>query len=607
MKPVYFAVAALCGTQLCALTAQAQTDAALDQVIVTANNETQSLRNVTADVTVISGDEIRAKQYRTLDEVVASVAGFSVSHNGGLGTVTTMFLRGEGAKRILVLQDGVEMNDPMSVAGAHFENLQLNNIERIEIIRGAQSGVWGSGAMAGVINIITKPGGQQAQVDLQLGSYGTQKLSAALGAGNEQADFSIDFSRISTDGFSAVQPYKGSLNGLEDDAFEQTDIGFKLRVRPAEGQQIQFLTRSSDALSDYDLATDPNALYQSDYSNQIKQLQYQGQFEQFRAQAAVQKTDTSTTYSQGSLVKTNAKLGYDYAENHSLTLFAEHRNLTSDTNPANDYEHDGYGLAHSSRFLADRWIWDLSVRNDLYDRFKDKVTGKVGSKFYLQDDWYLSANYGTAYRAPSLAEQAYTYLGTLDSETKEGYDISLGSQNFSLSYYRSEYDNEIDWDSSLGSFGSYANLNGKSIYEGIELSYRNSIESWNLDYAFNFTQQTAKDGQGMWLARRPEQMANLQLDYFGFDRSRVGMELRYVGTQYDMADQKGAQIGEYLITDISADYRATANITLYAKVMNLFDEDYTTAVASPRDGSITPTYVYGNGGRQYSIGISGHL
>ncbi|WP_319557485.1 TonB-dependent receptor plug domain-containing protein [Thiomicrorhabdus sp.] len=607
MKPVYFAVAALCGTQLCALTAQAQTDAALDQVIVTANNETQSLRNVTADVTVISGDEIRAKQYRTLDEVVASVAGFSVSHNGGLGTVTTMFLRGEGAKRILVLQDGVEMNDPMSVAGAHFENLQLNNIERIEIIRGAQSGVWGSGAMAGVINIITKPGGQQAQVDLQLGSYGTQKLSAALGAGNEQADFSIDFSRISTDGFSAVQPYKGSLNGLEDDAFEQTDIGFKLRVRPAEGQQIQFLTRSSDALSDYDLATDPNALYQSDYSNQIKQLQYQGQFEQFRAQAAIQKTDTSTTYSQGSLVKTNAKLGYDYAENHSLTLFAEHRNLTSDTNPANDYEHDGYGLAHSSRFLADRWIWDLSVRNDLYDRFKDKVTGKVGSKFYLQDDWYLSANYGTAYRAPSLAEQAYTYVGTLDSETKEGYDISLGSQNFSLSYYRSEYDNEIDWDSSLGSFGSYANLNGKSIYEGIELSYRNSIESWNLDYAFNFTQQTAKDGQGMWLARRPEQMANLQLDYFGFDRSRVGMELRYVGTQYDMADQKGAQIGEYLITDISADYRATANITLYAKVMNLFDEDYTTAVASPRDGSITPTYVYGNGGRQYSIGISGHL
>ncbi|WP_319381526.1 TonB-dependent receptor domain-containing protein [Thiomicrorhabdus sp.] len=607
MKPIYFAVAALCGTQLCALNAQAQTDAELDQVIVTANNETQPLHNVTADVTIISGDEIRAKQYRTLDEVVASVAGFSVSHNGGLGTVTTLFLRGEGAKRILVLQDGVEMNDPMSVAGAHFENLQLNNIERIEIIRGAQSGVWGSGAMAGVINIITKPGGQQAQINLQLGSYGTQKLSAALGAGNEQADFMIDFARISTDGFSAVQPYHGSLNGLEDDPFEQTDIGFKFRIRPAEGQQIQFLTRSSNAQSDYDLATDPNALYQSDYSNQIKQLQYQGQFEQVHAQAAIQKTDTTTTYSQGSLLKTNARLGYDYAENHSLTLFAEHRNLTSDTNPANDYEHDGYGLAHNSRFLNDRWIWDLSVRNDLYDRFKDKVTGKIGSKFYLQNDWYLSANYGTAYRAPSLAELAYTYVGTLDSETKEGYDISLGNQNFSLSYYRSEYDSEIDWDSSLGAFGSYANLNGESIYEGIELSYHNSVDSWNLDYAFSFTQQTAKDGQDMWLARRPEQMANLKLDYFGFDRSRIGMELRYVGTQYDMADQKGAQIGEYLLTDISADYRATPNITVYAKVMNLFDEDYTTAVASPRDGTTTPTYVYGNGGRQYSIGVSGHL
>jgi vitamin B12 transporter len=264
--------------------------------VVTASNSEQTQRTVTANMSVITREQIEARQYKTVPEALNSLPGISTYSNGGLGTSTTVYMRGESSQRILVLLDGIPLNDPMNVSGAHFQNLLIENIERIEVIKGAQSGIWGSGAVAGVINIITKKGGDRVSVAFEKGTHNSQKLSATLGAGNEQTDFMVSFNNLKSDGFSAVKAYKQSDKGLERDAFDQTDVMFKMGIAPVEGQRVEFMAKQTNAVTNYDGTTNPNATSTTDYQHHQRQIQYSGNWSKLSARLFAQQTMSAALY-----------------------------------------------------------------------------------------------------------------------------------------------------------------------------------------------------------------------------------------------------------------------------------------------------------------------
>lgn len=581
----------------------------IDPIIVTAHNAQESPQMVTSKVHIISRQQIEEKQYQTLDDALQQLPGFFSTRNGGLGSATSVMLRGQSAKHILVLQDGIELNDPMNINGAYFESLNLDNVERIEIIKGAQSAQWGSGAMAGVINIITRQAANQASFGYEAGSYGFQKLKLSAGAKQQNADFAINLSTLKNDGFSAVKPYRHSTDGLESDGYQQTDLAIKIGLNPAQGHRIETNLQQRQAQGDIDYGNDPSMVAGSELKNTLRQLRYQYSTDTIQWTVSAQDTESKTQYSAGKLTQALTQLNWQRQPNQTLRLAIDKRYLSNQNSNANNYDQQGYSASLQQQFLDGDLVLNAGLRQDDYSLYNNKSTGNIGIKSQLTTDSYLAANYGSAYRAPSLAEISYTDAAApiLTPESQTSYDISLHIKGLEFSFFNAQIADEIDYDLNTGSFGSYVNLAGQSHYQGIEVSYQRALMTLSSQLNIQYTQQTAKSDAGEWLARRPASQASLSLDNYHFTDTHLGIRLRYVGQTYDEADQTGAQIGNYTVTDLVADYQLSSRFSVYGKVLNLFNKDYTTAVGAPRGGVTTPTYVYANGGTQLFIGIKGEL
>lgn len=592
-------------------TAHAADNEKLNNVIVTANNTAQSLDSVTSNTTVITAEDIENHQYQTLQDALRQVPGLSTYSSGGPGTLTSVFMRGMDGHNIAVLKDGILLNDPSTPKGvANFENIMLDDVERIEIIKGPQSGVWGANASAGVINIITKKGGKRATVNFEVGSNNSKKLAANLGAGNDKADFAFNFSDSSTDGFTAIKKYKTSGTDNEKDGYQNQTVNFKLGLNPTKNQRIEAFIQKSNASGNYDSTypvnpDDSNST--SQYDNELRQLKYIATLGNVEAQLYGQDThitrDSSGYGSEAKINEFGAHTAWHYA-NKQQASFALGSRQFEDIKNKNSYYNRFAALNNTNQVFGEKWVITEAARYDEYNRFENKTTGKIGTKFTFVPQMFVSANYGTAYNAPSVYQISNldTGVSKLTPESSTGYDTTLGAFGLEVTYFKNQVEDELRYGTS-----GYYNQKGTSKYEGIEANYKRNIDSIKSDFSLNFTQQTAKDKDGKWLARRPEQQGGLTFDYYGLTKTHLGVQTKYIGTMYDKADRKGANIGNYSVTDLVADYQVNKHLSVYGKVQNLFGEDYTSAVASYESDNVTPKYVYNNGGTLWFVGIRGKL
>ncbi len=580
----------------------------LDNIIVSANHTSMSQHAVTADSTVITAEDIAENHYRTLDDAIKHIPGIQVIRNGGIGNVTSIIMRGQSNKNTLVLVNGVEMNNTMGTGGAIISNLLLADVERIEVIKGAQSGIWGANASAGVINIITKKAkqGTQGSVNVEMGSNNHKKLSASLSSATDEGDFSLTFSNVNTDGFSAVKVYKTDVNDYEDDAFSQTDFALDMGINLTQSQRIEVLVKNASSTANYDYASNPDqSLFASvDYKNSLKRLQYLYNNEALSSQLFLSQNEISQ-YNDAVINSVGVKGGYHYQADQSLAFIAsnsQYQNLGT----GESFYNTGLGLTNTNQFNDNQLIITESLRSDQFNKFEDKVTGKLGIKNYFTKDLSISANYGTAYNAPTLFQLTYGATGDLNPEETQSFDLNLGLYGLAVTYYKTETKNLIDYGGAWPS-DYYYNLTGTSTFEGFDASYQRFVEVIDTQIGVTYSQGSAKDDNQEWLARRAEQTVALNLSYEGFNNLTLVADTRYIGKTYDKANQQGAQIGEYFVTDLSVNYQATANLTVYANVLNAFDEDYTQAVATYEIDGLTPQNVYSNGGRQFFVGIQGKL
>lgn len=592
----------------------------LNTVVVTANQTQQSLKTVTAKTEVISQQEIEEKQYQTIKDVLQSVPGINLYNSGGPFLGTQIQMRGSTNGQVLVLIDGVSINDP-SGFGANFDNIALQDIEKIEIIKSPQAGIWGANAAAGVINIITKSASknQAGSFTLEKGSFNTTKIATSLSAKSEQADFNLSLSHKSSDGYSAIIEANDDINSGENDRYTQTDISFKSGFNFKQNHRVEFLIKDTSTLSDYDaygFPSDPDdTVASSNMDSQLRKLQYQYQADNLSAKLYLSRYEmdrintesfVTGTY-KGSIDEKGAIANFEYKPQQTLALGLVKSEIKGKSDYYSvsqaEYQSTGAFISNTNLLNNGNLVLNQSLRSDQFDNdFEDKVTGKLGIKNYFTADVYIGGQLGSAYNTPSLYDYSNSVDG-LQPEMFEGYEINLGAYGFEASIYKNEVTDLVGYNNAWLAY----NIDGTSTLQGFEVSYGRYFDAIDSYVTLGYEQLSAKNANDEWLGRRPETQAQLDISYDGLTDTVIGLQTRYIGKMYDQNDQAGEQIGEYYLADLTASYQYSKQFRFFARINNLMDEQYIPAVANSDFVSGEPTRVYNSGGRQFFIGLTGQL
>ncbi len=601
-------------------TLQANNQYTLENIQVTSSQGTAlNKKDVTDSVIVITKEEIEDSRVTTLNEALHKLANMAMTQNGGTGTASSIFVRGMSSKRILVLIDGVRYNNPTVVDSvAEFSQIMLNDVERIEIIKGAQSGVWGSDASGGVINIITSKAkkGLHASANLEYGAFDTLQTKIGVSYGTEKYDILAAGTYFDTDGFSAVEPYQGSANygkrydelGYEKDPYENKTLHAKFGYNLTENDRIEADIQAINSLVYYDDtsfvppynpvdSTIPNtylknrfytlAYKHKDSLNDIK-LQYSlstfdresvGAWSNYYYEGSVNeiKLDDKINYMQNSFLRAGAS--FQKFEQKDITpnvdkIYNAISAFVTNYNKLNLIE-------NGSTIITE------SLRYDRYNAFENSLTGKFGIKQFIKNDIYISANIGTGYNTPTLG-QLYGQWGAnpnLKPEKSLTRDITFGNDTLWLTYFNNEITDLIEYTT------GYVQTSGTSTFKGVEVGYE--------DYFFDalglkalYTYLEAKNADKQNLARRPKSQLDVTATYYATDDIDFGINAQYVGTRYNSADNQGAQTGRYTVANFVTNVRANKYLTFYAKIDNITDKYYQTV-----DG-------YATAGRSAYVGLN---
>ena len=606
------------------ITTHASATEDLGEIVVTTPTQTaQKVEDVTSDVEVVMAADIEARGYTTVAQALSGVAGISTVSNGGLGKSTSLFLRGMDSRHTLVLIDGVRYNDPTSLSGAPWADLMVDDIAQIEVVKGAQSGIWGADASAGVINIITKKAamGTHASAHVEGGSFGTWKYGASLSHATERYYLKASYDIVDTDGFTAVAPYGEDIDAFEDDPYKNKTLNIQAGVNfNADNKLALSHTRiEGDGDADpYDSAVyafDPNGKYalKSTYTFTKANFSHTDSIETLNIYA--QRSDFSRTYPDAAFSQhfdgkideygINSKFGY--RTNDFILVGVDRRDYSHENDIDKSYDATGFFATNSNTFegqLGGTTILTESLRYDNYSDFKSKTTGKIGIKHIHSHIKGLvtSFNYGTAYTVPTMYQLFDPFSGNTDltPESTESYDVTIAYKDFKVTYFNNQIDDMIDYVSNYDADGNwigggYDNVTGTSKIDGLEVAYQKEVYK-DLLLTTNYTRLfKAEDNEGKALARRAKDTFNLALDYYGIDKLHLGADVQYIGERYDRADKQGERTGKYAVFNMTADYQITDTIQVYGKIENLGDKYYQSV------------YGYATSPRAFYIGIKGHI
>ncbi|MBD3831656.1 MAG: TonB-dependent receptor, partial [Arcobacter sp.] len=227
----------------------------LETITVTsATKSEQSIKDVTSNVEVITKEEIEEKHFSGVSEALNSLPGVTVISNGGVGQSDSIFIRGVDSKRILILVDGVRYNEPAGLSGAPLAQLLIDDIEQIEVVKGAQSGIWGADASGGVINIITSSAkkGFHGNASVEMGSFQTKKYGMTVSNKTDNYDIGLSANRVLTDGFSSQVPYGENPDEYVKNGYRNTTVNLKGGYNLTDSDRISANYNYINSLSQYD-------------------------------------------------------------------------------------------------------------------------------------------------------------------------------------------------------------------------------------------------------------------------------------------------------------------------------------------------------------------
>ncbi|MFX4208820.1 TonB-dependent receptor plug domain-containing protein [Aliarcobacter butzleri] len=556
----------------------------LETITVTSATKTeQSIKDVTSNIDVITAEDIEARKFKTVVEALNTIPGIQVSPSGGIGQQTSVFLRGMASNKTLVLIDGIRLNDPTGLSGANFEHLMINDIERIEVIKGAQSSIWGADASAGVINIITKSAqkGTHGNASVEYGRYDSKISKANISHKTDDFDAKLGVTRVDTDGFSAMTPRGEKAKKYEDDGYENTTANLKLGYNFDQNNRVSTSYEIIDTKVDYD--NSPNSNDRAKTKTHLANVNYENKNDIAITNVYANYTDITREYSygnfDGSVKEYGVKSTVPYlSETSFITIGTDYKEFEHENNLDKKYDNKAIYITNTNKFFDDKTIFTESLRYDKYSDFHNKATGKVGLKQYIVDELNISSNYGTGYNVPTiyqLFEPAQDWGGgpspvgnaDLQPEKTKGYDVGLEYKGFSITYFDTKVNNMI------GYGNGYENIEGDSKLKGTEIAYKNSV-SEDIFLNLNYTNLSAKNADKEYLAKRAKDKVGFGVDYYGLKDFHFNINGEYIGTRYEKDDEKGASTGNYTIWNAVVDYDINKTFSTYVKLDNMFNKDY---------------------------------
>ncbi len=577
-----------------------------DITITTATKTEQNLADVTSSVDVITAQEIEERDYTTVAEALNSLPGVSFTSNGGLGTTTSVRVRGMASKRVLVLIDGIRYNDITGLNGAPFEHLVLSDIERIEVIKGAQSGIWGADASAGVINIITKKAkdGVNFSASQEFGSFGTTKANANASYKTDKFYIKANHTDLNSKSFTAVAPRGEDIDKFEDDAYSNKTTSFKAGFNINPNNKIELSHTIIDAHSQYDGFNQPNAENNATFKSTFSSINFnhKDSFNNLNIYAKKSKFERKyissygVTPFDGEVREYGLSSNIPYMKDSFLVVGGDYKKFEHKNSLNKEFTNKALFLTNSNSLkglIGGTTILTESIRYDKYSDFDNKTTGKIGLK-HIHDKikgFSTFANYGTAYNVPTPYNLFDPYSGNknLTPEDTKSWDIGFEYKDLKVTYFNTKVEDMIDYKSNYDANGnwiggSYQNMSGTSKIKGVEVAYQTDIfDDFLISSSYTYTD--AKNAKKERLSRIPKDSIKLALDYYGIDKLHLGVSGEYVGKRYSLDDEKGQQTGKYTIANFVANYEFDKHLSFYGKVDNITDKYYQTVdgyATSPR-------------------------
>jgi len=593
---------------------------AVPETVVTATRIATPLDQIGASVTVITGEELKRRQYDHLADALREVPGLSVQQNGGPGRLTSVFTRGGNSNHTLVLMDGVPINDMADTSNAfNFGNMTTVGIDRIEIVRGPMSTLYGSQAIGGVINIITAKGkgDPKETIIAEAGSFRTFAEQANLRGAQGRFAYNMTASRFDTEGISVTPHRRRGASGVnpEPDGFHSTTVSGRFDAELSDRADLTYFTRYTGTRGDNDSAIeDPNSRDKSRYM--LNKLQgsadlFDGLWKPTLAfsRYSVDRIDMNDFDRTSSTNRFTRNAGHrDKAEMQNdlyvsdgvkfvLGMERQHemftnREVTTSTRRSKATADTAAGYIQGLFESGDANL-ALAGRMDEHDAFGSHGTWRASPSLYVREsDTRLKAAYGTGFKAPSLYQlyvRTASFSGNpaLLPEESRGYEAGI-EQGFGktlkggTTFFRTDTKNLIV---SNSNFSSSINL-GSALARGLEsfLAWKPS-EAWTirLDHTF---QKSEDRSNGQELLRRPKHKLGLRADWQIDEDWEVGAGMHHSGFRADTdADRFTRSYHDgYWVARLTSSYRLSETWSIFGRVENAFNIEYEepTGFARPR-------------------------
>ncbi len=596
----------------------------LEPVVVSATKTPVPLRQVTSAVEVWTEEDLQQRQIKTVVEALRLSQGAAVFQNGGPGGSTTIRIRGGSSNQTLVLIDGAIVNSS-TLGQFNFAHLTIDNIEKIEIVRGAQSTLWGADAMGGVINITTKRGRgtPKAGAFFEYGSFNTLREGGHVSGSEGPFDFSFALSRWDTTGISAVNDRRGAN---ERDAYRNWQGSSRLGMAlPSEGR-LDFNFRWWNGSRDIDNGSRFGPYDVFNAKSQSKQFIFSGTYQQpltdwwdhvltlSRAQETglydpgtsrrnlstgeVEPIPSWDTPNEIRVLANRIESQHDFRLNQYVTLTAGYQFREqlgeNDTGISEEILSSHAGFGQMQLNLFDRFFATAGVRHDSYNTFGDATTYRITGGYLVKEtNTKIRSSYATGFRAPTINDLFWPNYGNpnVQPENSQSFDVGVdqtllaGRVTISGGYFWNRYRNLIGvlYDETIcvpfSSFGSCAGNVASAKSQGWEGQVNIVMlqeQPWvkRLELKGQYTATLTRDLMtNARLPRWPVDQASLSFYYQPIDSLSMILDFRYVGARFNRSMDRD-RMGSFEVVNLAVNYDFFDQFQAYVRVDNLFDEHY---------------------------------
>jgi vitamin B12 transporter len=569
----------------------------LKEVVITASRSPQLLTDALPHTTVLNAADIENSQSSDVTSLLQKEAGFQLTQNGGRGTSATMFLRGAASVQVLVLVDGIPINKQDASGGSSLEHLMLDQIERVEIVRGNVSAIYGTGAIGGVVQIFTKQGSGKPRVNLtaEVGSRGSAKLSAGVQASfgtDNVTKLSAGVSANKTRGFSAIDTSiaaNASANP-DDDGYSNRNWSFALSHELAKGHTLGLSSTQSDGRADFDSAFDaPTDIHKSRtlvdattlYSQNrittdwLSKLSLSTSRDRYTNDFQTAFPVQDEYFSKNRLLNwTNTiALGGDWLATAGMEQQRQGVNVDDGYGGLYDKERRVNALFAGVQGQQGGHSLQLNVRRDNAQGLESQTTGYLGYGYAVTPAWKLIASTSTAFNIPPLGYLYAPSFGNPNLKPEKarsqelGVQYSAGTHVLRATVFRTHSSDQFVYDLTSSQFQNIS----RSKNSGLEVSYNGQVGKTELRASLT-SQNPVDETTGETLRRRAKSLASLSVSH-PIGHWTLGAGLSYSGARNDGQNTLDA----YTLFDVSARYQITKELKAFGRIENLNNAKYQTA------------------------------